>query len=85
MKEAIEVLLRAPNSQLDDTAKLMIEKWDCPPSTLQVLEVLDSCTHGALASGFVIGILDVLYDTRCKEEGTTHEEVAKRAAWRNRR
>ena len=84
MREMIEHLLRAPDHELDAQMKPLIEKWSEPPTALQVLEVLDYTIHGALASGFVVAVLQALYDIRCKEEGTTHEEVEKLAEWRKR-
>lgn len=84
MKEIIEHLLKAPDHQLDAQMKPLIEKWTEPPTALQVLEVLDFCIHGALASGFMVAVLQALYDIRCKAENTTHEEVEKLAEWRKR-
>lgn len=82
MKELAAYLLQAPDSQLDAQMKPLIEKWSDPPTALQVLEVLDYCIHGALASGFVVTALQAVYDIRCKEESTTHDDVAKLATWR---
>jgi hypothetical protein len=84
MKEIIEHLLKAPESQLDIQMKPLIEKWNDPPTALQVLEVLDFCIHGSLASGFVVTVLQTLYDMRCKAEGVTHEQLEPKATWRNR-
>ncbi len=84
MKEIIEHLLKAPDSQLDAQMKPFIEKWDDPPKALQVLEVLDYCIHGSLASGFVVTVLQTLYDMRLKAEGIVHEDCEKLAEWRNR-
>lgn len=82
MKELAAMLLKAPDREIDAQMKPLIEKWSDPPTALQVLEVLDYCIHGALASGFVVAALQVVYDIRCKEENTTHDEVAKLATWR---
>jgi hypothetical protein len=82
VREIVEHLLKAPDHQLDEQMKLLIEKWQEPPTALQVLEVLDCCIYGSLASGFIVSVLQALYDIRCKKEGTTHEEVQKLAVWR---
>jgi hypothetical protein len=84
MKEIVEYLLTAPDSQLDAQMKPLIQKWNDPPTALQILEVLDYCIHGSLASGFVVALLQTIYDMACKVEGATHEEVAKLAIWRDR-
>ena len=79
----VEALLQAPDSQLDAEMKPYIEKWDDPPTALQVLEVVDHCIHAALASGFVVSLLQGIYDARCKAEGVTHEHCVALATWRN--
>jgi hypothetical protein len=84
MKEIIDYLLAAPETQLDSRMKPMVEKWSDPPTALQVLEVVDHCINGSLASGFVVAMLQALYDIRCKEEKTSHDEVVKLATWRSR-
>lgn len=75
MKEIIDLLKTASDSQLDASMKPLIEKWSDPPTAIQVLEVLDYCIHGSLASGFVVKVLQMLYEGRLEAEGTTHEEV----------
>lgn len=84
MKELVAVLLEAPDSQLAAVVKPYIRKWSEPPTALQVLEVVDYCINGALSSGVVLASLQVLYEQRCKAEGTTHVEVVKLATWRDR-
>lgn len=53
-----------------------------PPKALEILKVLDYCAAGALASGFTMTALDILYKSTMEQEGTTHEEVVKSASWR---
>ena len=81
-KEVIDHLLVAPDSQLDASMKPLIEKWSHPTPPLQILEVLDYCIAGSLASGLVVMLLQMEYDMACKRAGTTHEEVVKLATWR---
>lgn len=83
MKEIVEHLLKAPDTQLDAVMKPYIQKWDEEPKPIQILEVLDHCIHGSLASGFVVTLLQTLYDMACKRDNTTHEEVVKSASWRD--
>lgn len=82
MKALVDLLLAASDGQIDASMKPLVEQWSDPPTALQVLEVLDHCIHGALASGFVVATLQVVYDVRCREEGVTHENVAEKATWR---
>lgn len=77
-----QMLLTAPDTQLDSCMFPLIEKWDDEPTSLQILEVLDQCIFSALASGFVVGLLQTLYDAACKREGKTHEDNVPFATWR---
>ena len=79
-----ELLLQAPDGQLADSIKPMIQKWDEPePTALQVLEVLDHCVFSALASEFGMKVLNILYEQAIERENTTKAGVAERAVWRN--
>ena len=80
--ELTTLLLQSSDNQLDAKMFPYIQKWSNPPTALQILEVLDVCIFGALASGFIVKLLQVLYDQRCQEENVTHEELAKLATWR---
>lgn len=84
MDELIETLLKAPDSQLDAKMKPYIEKWDKPPTAIQVLEVLDYCVNGSLASGMVVRLLEMILGDAIKREGTTYEAVTAKATWRQR-
>jgi hypothetical protein len=75
-------LLKAPEEHLAKSVKPLIEKWDHQETALQVLEVLDLCIHGALASTFVIQILQSLYDAALNNECTSHDETIEFALWR---
>lgn len=77
-----DLFLELKDEQLDAAMFPLIRKWDDPPTALQLLEVLDHCIHGALASSFIVTTLQVLYDGALKREGTTHDEMAKLATWR---
>ena len=78
-----KILLTAPDTQLDASMKLIVEKWSDPPTPIQVLEVLDHCIHGALASGMVVTMLQLMYKEVLAQANATHEEVVKSASWRN--
>jgi hypothetical protein len=84
MSDLKKILLSAPDTQLDKQMFPLIEKWDEPNATsLQILEVLDQCIFASLASGFVVNLLQTLYDVALKNEGKTHEQNAPLATWRN--
>jgi hypothetical protein len=78
-----EILMSAPPSQLDPAMFPLIDRWDDEPKAIQVLEVLDHCIHGALASGFVVTTLQAILAKAMTDEGTTHEELVKFATWRD--
>lgn len=81
--ELLNLLLTAPDSQLDKSMLLYIEKWGSTPTALQILEVVDKCSRYALASGFMMSILNMLLDTAIQIEGITYNELVKQAEWRN--
>lgn len=82
--ELKEMLLQAPDTQLDHSMFPLIEQWSEPnPTALQVLEVLDKCVFSSLASRFTISLLQHLFDAALKTEGKTEAEVVQRATWRS--
>ena len=76
-------LLSCSDDQLDKSMKTKMEEWPDNPSSIQILEVLDKCIFGSLASGFVVSVLQWIYDATLKLEGKTHEENIPLATWRN--
>jgi hypothetical protein len=83
MGDAIrDLLTRLSDRQIDASMIPLLERWDEPPSAIQVLEVLDRCIHESLASGLVVAVLQAAYDQALAREGTTHEAVVKGATWR---
>lgn len=78
-----KLLLEAPDGQLDACVFPLIEKWDEPATAIQILEVLDKVIYAALGSGFVVTLLQTLYDEARKREGKTDVEVVALATWRN--
>jgi DNA-directed RNA polymerase subunit F len=75
-------LLKAPITQLDPSMLEIIKTWSNPPTSIQILEVLDKCINGGLASGFVITLLQVYYKLALKDEGIKHEDNLDKAIWR---
>ena len=82
MNEIKEILLEAPDSQLDAAMVRLVRQWSDIPRPLEVLEVLDKSIHGALASDVVIRLLQLLYAKQCSLEGVTHESLVPLATWR---
>lgn len=76
------ILLKAPPTQLDPSVFPLIATWDAEPKAVQILEVLDHVIFASLGSGFVVNLLQTLYETALLGENTTHEEVEKLAHWR---
>lgn len=84
MNKLIAALLEAPDSHLDSSMKPYIEKWHNPPRALEVLEVLDYCTFSALASTFMMQVLNILLEEAFKNENTTLTEITPHAVWRKK-
>lgn len=77
-----ELLLQAPDGHLDSSMFPYIEQWAEEPTALQILEVLDKCIYAALASGFIIQVLQTMLDSAIAAEKTTLDELVKHASWR---
>lgn len=77
-----ELLSTAPDSQLDAQMIPLVQRWSEPPTALQILEVLDHCIHGGLASGVIVTLLQCSLEEAIKREGTTREAVFALAMWR---
>lgn len=75
-------LLKAPITQLDASMHPHIQKWEDPPKAIEILFVLDHCIHAALASGFVVTLLQLQYDIALKRENLKHEQLEPLAVWR---
>lgn len=79
-----EHLLQAPDRHLDASMLPLIKGWMEPPYAIEVLEVLDHCAHSALASDFVIMVLNSLYDEALDREQKTNDDIVKLADWRSK-
>ena len=77
-----QLLMTAPPGQIDDSMKVLIDKWDEPVKAIQVLEVLDKCVRYSLASSFAIVLLEMIYNDALANESLKHEDVVKQATWR---
>jgi hypothetical protein len=84
MGELATILLAFSDAQLDAAMHPLIKAWDKEPTALQILEVLDHCIHGALASSFVVSALQAYYELALKREGKKHEDMVPLATWRDR-
>jgi hypothetical protein len=82
MSELRDLLLKASSTQLDARMRPLIEEWSDPPWAIEILEVLDYCIRGSLASGFIVATLQLVYDSALQTEGTTHEAMLPLATWR---
>ena len=81
-KSLKELLLESSDSQLDASMFPLIAEWDDPPTSLQLLEVIDHCIYASLSSGFVLKVLQSMYESTCAKEGITHEHNELIATWR---
>lgn len=84
MSNIKELLLQAPDSELDKSMSPLIQKWDDEPTAIQILEVLDQVIYASLGSGFVVMLLQDLYKNALTREGKTHKEMEALATWRNK-
>jgi hypothetical protein len=82
MNNLKQLLLEAPEEQLDRSMITLIEQWDEPPRAIQILEVVDMCIYYGLSSDFVVASLQVMLDAAMINEQTTLEQLEQRAVWR---
>lgn len=75
-------ILAAPDGHLDESVKPLIENWDEEPTSLQVLEVLDKCVHGGLASDMLMLLFNNVYVQALEKEGKLHNDNVQLATWR---
>ena len=78
-----EPLLELSDNQLDESMKVLIRKWSTPPTSLELLEVIDKIIFASLASSFVLSFLQIMYDSTLKNEGKSHNDIVTHASWRN--
>jgi hypothetical protein len=78
-----QLFLEAPDTQMDPSLRELVAKWDEHPTAIQILEVLDKAIYWGAASGFVVSTLQMMLDAVMIHEGTTLEELAEKAVWRN--
>jgi hypothetical protein len=77
--------LQAPEDQLDHSLMPLIAAWNEPyPSALQILEVVDKCIHGSLASGFVVSAMQIMLEGQLLNEEKTLDDIIPLATWRTR-
>lgn len=79
----VAFLKAAPHGEIDTIAVDKIKTWCDDVSSLQVLEVLDMCIYGALASPIALTAIDHLYDYLLEIENKTHDDNLPYAHWRN--
>ena len=80
--ELIEKLKEAPDDQLDFSMIELINKWNAPPTALQILEVLDRSVYSSLASKFVISVLELLFKSALERENLVITDLLSSATWR---
>jgi hypothetical protein len=83
MQTLKDVLLTAPESQLDPSMVELVRQWSTPPSAIQILEVLDFCAQGGLASRVVMLTLEFELEAALGRESLSREELVKYALWRS--
>lgn len=77
-----QLMLEAPEGQLDPSMLPLIEKWDSEPKAIQILEVLDKCIYYGASSDFVVSVLQIMLEYSMAAEGITLEQLVPLAVWR---
>jgi len=77
-----DLLLQAPDSQIDISLKNLISKWNEPPKSIEVLETIDHCVRYSSGSDFVVSVLNIILEQTMKDENTDFATVVGQATWR---
>ena len=84
MNELKQLLLDAPEDQIDAGARQSIATWSEPPKALEIFRTLDECVYGAMTSGFVVQVLETMLVVQSKEENLTRAQLEELAIWRDK-
>ena len=84
MNELKQLLLDAPEDQIDAGARQSIATWSEPPKALEIFRTLAECVYGALTSGFVVQVLETMLVVQSKEENLTRAQLEELAIWREK-
>ena len=84
MNELKQLLLDAPEDQIDAGARHSIATWSEPPKALEIFRTLDECVYGAMTSGFVVQVLETMLVVQSKEENLTRAQLEELAIWREK-
>ena len=84
MNELKQLLLDAPEDQIDAGARQSIATWSEPPKALEIFRTLDECAYGAMTSGFVVQVLETMLVVQSKEENLTRAQLEELAIWREK-
>ena len=84
MNELKQLLLDAPEDQIDAGARQSIATWSEPPKALEIFRTLDECVYGAMASGFVVQVLETMLVVQSKGENLTRDQLEELAVWREK-
>jgi hypothetical protein len=78
------ILLEAPETQIDPEVLKIVKRWAEPETAANVLEALDCAAYMGGASGFAMGVFDILLKSAIDNEETTYEAVVAvaDASWR---
>ncbi len=60
MTEVLDLLLKAPDSQIAKPIIEMINKWSKPPKEKEISDTLEEIFYSGGASSFAIGVLELL-------------------------
>jgi hypothetical protein len=78
-----ELVTHAPAGICEPSIVERLRRMPFPPRALDLLHVLDDVVYGGLACDRFVEALDAIVHDVAEEEGTTFEELERRATWRD--
>ena len=80
-QEFVDLILEAPDSQLDASIFEDIKGWDLEPTALDILLVLDKIVYFSLGSEFTVSMFGMVLTQAMLEEGIDMEKLVSQRNW----
>lgn len=80
-QELVDLILEAPDSQLDESVFNDIKGWNLEPSALDILFILDKIVYFSLGSEFTVSMFGMVLAQAMIEEDIDMDELTSQRNW----
>lgn len=74
MQSLFDLLINAPEDQLDQFVRDDIKAWGSDPTAFQILETLDKVVWASGATDFAVGVMNIILRSKIEEMGLTYQQ-----------